>query len=175
MEISSLSVEYVSEDHPGFVASIFEVPNDEILLHDGKVVPSRAFLEREEEFDIVQVSYQELGDNKNKNKNEGIICTRSTDEIYIDRWGMDHFEKQFKQYGIDTIWNWSHDSGMRPCAVYLRHCYLAAQGMGTECFNSFLDDTFLIDRTTTIREYLSQHGEVLETTPPPELRERYSG
>ena len=173
LEISSLSVEYVSEDFPGFVAVIFEVPNDDrIKLKDGKVIPSREFLEREEEFDIISVHYLEWDGRKVEN---GIICTRSTDERYLERWGKEHFEKHFVKYGVDTIWNWAEDSGMRPCALYLRHCYLAAKSMGEECFNSFLDDTFLIDRKTTVREYLSHNPHVLETKPDPRLHDRWTG
>lgn len=173
LEISSLSVEYVSEDYPGFVAAIFEVPNDyKLTLQDGKVIPSLEFWEREEEFDIIPIEYLESDATK---VDLGIICTRSTDETYLERWGEEHFRNKYQQYGLQTIWNWSKDSGMRPCAVYLKHCYLAAMRMGDACLNSFLDETFLIDRTTTIREYLSTNPQVLETETPPELRERYGG
>ncbi|KAL7566993.1 hypothetical protein ACA910_019921 [Epithemia clementina (nom. ined.)] len=173
LEISSLSVEYVSEEYPGFVAAIFEVPNDnKILMQDGKMVPSREFLEREEEFEITSVPYVEWDGTKAEG---GIICTKSTDEMYLERWGQEHFQKNYRQYGIETIWNWPKDSGMRPCALYLRHCYLAAKSMGEDCFNSFLDETFLIDRTTTIRDYMSQNPHVLDTKAPPELLDRYNG
>ncbi|KAL7566995.1 hypothetical protein ACA910_019922 [Epithemia clementina (nom. ined.)] len=171
--MGSLSVEYISEEYPGFVAAIFEVPNDnKILMQDGKMVPSRAFLEREEEFDIVSVPYVEWDGTRAEN---AIICTMSTDETYFERWGKEHFQKQFQKYGIETIWKWPKDSGLRPCALYLRHCYLAAKSMGEDCFNSFLDETFLIDRTTTIREYLSNNPHVLETKVPTGLSERWGG
>ena len=65
--------------------------------------------------------------------------------------------------------------GVRPCAVYLRHCVLAAERMGAACYASFLDDTYLVDRSTTIRQYLAQHPEVMSTPPPPALAERYGG
>ena len=105
----------------------------------------------------------------------GILCTRSTDEAYLQQWGRERFDEHFTKYGVDTIWNWAPDSGLRPCPIYLRHCYLAAQGMGDVCFNSFLDETFLVDRKTTIRQYVQEHPEVLETEPPPDLEERYCG
>jgi hypothetical protein len=70
--------------------------------------------------------------------------------------------------------------------VYLRHCVLAAwncdsegswskDGVGGIAYNSFLDQTFLVDRVTTIREYINQYPEVMETEPPDSLKERYNG
>ena len=168
-ELSSLSAEY-AEGHPGFICSIFEVPNDD-MMENG--LPSEAFLEREEEFNIIEVPYKDFYDADSSKK--AVLCTSSSDEAYFSRWGEDRFEKNYRQYGIETIWGWKRDSGLRPCAVYLRHCYLAAKSMGDECFNSFLDETFLVDRKTTVREYLEKHPGVLDTTPPPELVGRYSG
>lgn len=168
----------------GFVVSVFEVPNDGMMTRDG--VPSQAFLEREEEFDIVHVPYREIdeianadvdSDDKNGKSNQrmGIICARSTDEEYIRRWGQARFDDNYGRYGVSTVWGWTPHSGLRPCAVYLRHCYLAAQSMGAVCLDSFFDETYLIDRTTTIRHYLEQYPEVLDTVPPPTLAERYNG
>ena len=61
--------------------------------------------------------------------------------------------------------------------VYLRHCVLAAKNCGSSecCYNSFLDETYLVDRVTTIRDYLKQHPEVMDTEPPNNLKERYGG
>ena len=171
LQISSLSVEY-EEGHPGFVVSIYEVPNEGMMVND---IPSQAYLEREEEFDIIRVPFAELNENKVASSKTGIICARSTDEAYLKRWGVDRFNVNYKRFGLDTIWGWSKDSGIRPCAVYLRHCYLSAKSMGDVCLDSFLDETFLADRTTTIREYLETHPEILETEPPPELASRYGG
>lgn len=120
---------------------------------------------------------------------EGVICRRSTDEAYLAQWGQAHWEKQYLKYGVKTIWNWERDSGLRPCPAYLRHCVLASwncggtakkdewsiDGEGGLCYNSFLDDTYLVDRKTTIREYLKQCPEVMATEPPESLRERYGG
>lgn len=52
---------------------------------------------------------------------------------------------------------------------------LASKGLGIEAHNSFLDATFLGDRTTTIRQYLSLNPGIMEELPPPELAERYCG
>ena len=47
--------------------------------------------------------------------------------------------------------------------------------MGGEALESFLDDTYLADRKTTLREYLASHPHVMASEPPPSLAERYSG
>jgi hypothetical protein len=62
-----------------------------------------------------------------------------------------------------------------PCRVYLRHCVLAAQRLGSEAHASFLDGTFLADRRTTVREYLAANPGIMEEQPPPSLIGRYSG
>ena len=225
------------------MCSVFEVPNEGltgVVANGGKSgewIPSMAFLEREEEFEIAMVPYEEIStssttsiENNNDCSNsigqsaapsraetslseestvlsinnddvespnmdnidrappkQGIVCRRSTDEAYISQWGQDHFQSQYLDYGVKTIWNWGKDSGLRPCPVYLRHCVLAswnsdsggcswtADGVGGICYNSFLDETFLVDRKTTIREYLKQYPEIMDTAPPELLKERYGG
>eukprot|EP00566_Odontella_aurita_P028636 CAMPEP_0113530680 /NCGR_PEP_ID=MMETSP0015_2-20120614/3076_1 /TAXON_ID=2838 /ORGANISM="Odontella" /LENGTH=191 /DNA_ID=CAMNT_0000429433 /DNA_START=453 /DNA_END=1028 /DNA_ORIENTATION=- /assembly_acc=CAM_ASM_000160 len=187
-EICSLCAELDADggEGPGFVCSIFEVPNNGMMEDPdgtGMFVPSRAFLEREEEFDISLVPFEESDDCSSPvdavgisgKKREGVLCLRSSDEAYITRWGNDRFEKHYGQYGIETIWGWSHDSGIRPCGPYLRHCVLAAEKMGKVCIDSFLDETFLADRKTTVRKYLEKHPEVMEKLPPPHLAVRYGG
>jgi hypothetical protein len=169
-EMSSLCAEYTGDDKTGFVCSAFEVPNTQMMSSDG--VPTKAFLEREEEFDIIEVPFFDYQTNTTS---QGILCTKFTDEGYIQRWGEDRFNDHFKKYGFDTIWGWQRDSGLRPCHVYLRHCYLAAKKMGSLCFESFLDETYLIDRETTIRQYAEKYPSVLESPPPAAFEERYSG
>ena len=173
-EIASLSAELVDdstteEGRGGFICTAFEVDSKD-MMKDG--VPSQAFLEREKEFEIVTVSFYDL---QTGTKHDGILCTKSTDEAYLKRWGNEYFEKEYGPYGIQTIWNWDRDSDLKPCAVYLRHCTLAAQSMGETCYNSFLDDTYLVDRKTTIRSYLEQHPHVMDAKPPPALEGRWGG
>ena len=67
------------------------------------------------------------------------------------------------------------DDELLPCPVYLRHCVLAAEKMGTEAYDSFLDSTYLADRATTIRSYLDKRPDILDSLPPEHLRERYGG
>ena len=54
---------------------------------------------------------------------------------------------------------------------------LAAKNLGLDAYDSFLDHTYLGDRTTTIREYF-QAGlgvGIMDEQPPYALRERYGG
>ena len=69
-------------------------------------------------------------------------------EAYIRTWGEERFTRKWHDNGLETIWNYTPDSGVRPCAVYLRHCVLAAERMGAACYASFLDDTYFVDRST---------------------------
>jgi hypothetical protein len=168
LEMSSLSAEY--EEGQSFICTVFEVPDTD-MMEDG--VPSMAFLEREEEFDIFPVPFEDL--STGMIQENGILCTRSSDQTYLSRWGKERFQEHFEKFGISTIWNWAKDSGLRPCPMYLRHCVLAARSMGEECYHSFLDETFLVDRKTTIRDYLEHYPNIMEMEIPEEFAIRYGG
>ena len=137
-------------------------------MEDG--VPGEAYREREEEFDIQSVPYVDGSDGSVDGGNAdvsfksktGILCVKWTDEEYVAYWGQERFEEKYTSAGIPTIWGWTKDSGLRPCRPYFRLCLNAAKGMGEQCYNSFLDETFLVDRTTTVRKYLEQYPEVIE-------------
>ena len=135
-----------------------------------------SLLEREEEFGFEIVNFTSL-DDSGKDQGEGIICTSSKDEVYFQRWGEERFKSRYGPHGITSIWNdWNvPDSGILPCSVYLRHVYLAAQKAGDHMLNSLLDETYLVDRKTTIREYVNANPDVLLTPPPQSLVGRYSG
>lgn len=169
LQIAAVDAEY-DPGNPGFVVSAFDIPSDEAADQ-----PSIAFRKREAVYDFAKVPLISLDGTESPEKNEGWISVRSTDHGYIEKWGNERFQNQFVNYGVHTIWNWPPDSGMLPCAVYLRHCYLAAKSGGLECFESFLDETFLNDRMTTIRWYLEKNPHVLDALPPPELLDRYNG
>ena len=116
LEMSSLSVEY--KKGSSMICSVFEVPNEGLAAADApgdNFVPSQAFLEREEEFEITKVEYEEIASSGSSEQEikQGIICRRSTDEAYIARWGQERFQKNYLDYGIKTIWNWNE--GIRPC------------------------------------------------------------
>lgn len=161
LRISSLCAE--KADGCGFLATAFQVKNE----------GGEAFLKREEEFGFDLVLFK---GHKTREMGLGLMCVASTDSTYIDRWGESLYQKQYVDRELTGgIWGWDETSGLLPCSVYLRHCYLAAEAQGVEVLNSFLDETFLVDRTTTIRQYLEQNPDVLAVEPPPELVGRYSG
>mmetsp|Transcript_14703 Transcript_14703/g.26213 ORF Transcript_14703/g.26213 Transcript_14703/m.26213 type:complete len:104 (-) Transcript_14703:64-375(-) len=103
------------------------------------------------------------------------MCCRFTDEGFIARYGEAEFENSYGRWGINTIWNWGPASGILPCPVYLRHCVLAAQKQADFVRDSFLDETYLADCKTTIREYLELRPDIMTTLPPDDLIGRYSG
>lgn len=174
LEISSLS----AEKHEGssFVAAVFSIEGE----------TGDNFLKREEEFDFHMVPFTSLRahddikcDGRVSVEGSGValMCVGGKDEHYIARWGQGAYEEKYLARGLPSIWNWSPDSGLLPCAVYLRHCYLSAKKL-TECpeiFSSFLNDTYLCDRVTTVGEYIALHPEVLTSLPPDSLAHRYSG
>ena len=166
LQFCSLSAEPC--EGASFVCTVFEVEDEGM----------DRFREREEEFELVIVPVSSLEAEPAwvpPPTCTGLLCCRSSDEAYIRTWGEERFARKWRDNGLETIWNYTPDSGVRPCAVYLRHCVLAAERMGEACHASFLDDTYLVDRSTTIRQYLARHPEVMSTPPPPALAERYGG
>lgn len=163
LEMSSLSAEECSES--SFVCTVFEVVDNGLGMD--------AFREREEEFELRMVPFEDL---EGRPAGVGLLCVASTDAAYNQAWGEERFKRLYTDNGMTTIWTWPRTSGLRPCAPYLRHCVLAAQRLGPLTEASFLDQTYLVDRETTVRQYLAGAGNaVMSTLPPPELAERYGG
>ena len=168
LQMSSLSAERC--EGQSFVACVFDVPQptDEEM---------EAFRAREEEFELVDAPFTELDTGA---AGSGLICSASTDEAFVERWGQGVFDAKYVQgCGVPTIWGYGPDSGIRPCPTYLRHCVLATSkaGVDARARDSFLDETFLADRATTVRTYLAsdQGAHVMDALPPPSLVGRYSG
>jgi hypothetical protein len=168
----------------GFTAVAFDVKPADVDLH--------AFFLREEEFSLEFVPFTEVqakeGDDGGggggggggtgvQTKATGLMCLASSDEAFKQKWGEDVFECKYRAHGLDTIWGWDENSGILPCSVYLRHCVLAVNKpeFPASLRDSFLDETWLADRKTTVRMYLNTHPEVMECKPPPSLAARYSG
>jgi hypothetical protein len=147
-----------------FVACAFEV------AFEGE---QRAAYElREEEFQVVSAPYTTLDGAL---AGEGLLCAQWTDEGYREKYGDAVYEDRYGRYGVPRIWGWPRNCGATPCPVYLRHCVLAAEKAGSIASDSFLDETWLVDRQTTVRQFLETHPDVMSTRPPPELEGRYSG
>jgi hypothetical protein len=159
LRCSSLSI----EPCPGasLVAAAFTVDMSECQW--------RAFCEREEEYKIARLPLHAASSRTQVDTpvGEGIACIHSTDAELAP--GL------LEDLALPTLWHWAPDSGLRPATVYLRHCLLAARAMG--CEDSFLDETWLVDRKTSLREYIAQTGvdSVLNCHVPPALQSRYGG
>ncbi|CAE8622299.1 unnamed protein product [Polarella glacialis] len=161
-EFCSLSTERCAGR--SIVVSAMEIPRSELTVD---------FYRREEEYDLVLTAFEPLGDGDVGG--EGLLCYPAPDEAFVQKWGEARWQESYGRFGITTIWGHGPDSGVLPCPVYLRHCVLAVTKAGPEAHRSFLDDTFLVDRRTSIREYLERRPEIMELQPPPELAERYNG
>ncbi|KAL9257195.1 hypothetical protein AKJ16_DCAP05641 [Drosera capensis] len=145
-EISSLSVEPCEGEV--LLVTVFEIQKTEIFPEtlDGKPFPNPAVL-------CARYSDEEFF---------SVRC-KGSDEVYYQLYG---------RYGIDKIWR----DDILPCRAYLRHCVLAAKNLGDEAYNNFLDHTYLGDRSTSIREYLTTAGSgIMEEEPPEALKTRYGG
>ncbi|CAK9328963.1 unnamed protein product [Citrullus colocynthis] len=160
-EISSLCAEPCEGEN--IIITVFEIKKSEIP----------AFIQREIEFRFLAVLPETL-DGKLYDK-PAVLCSRSTDEEFFQvrcKGNKDIFFHHYGRHNIYKIWR----DDILPCRVYLRHCILAAKNLGDEAYNNFLDHTFLGDRRTTIREYLTGYGSgIMEEEPPESLKFRYGG
>lgn len=165
-KLASLSAESARSDL-SFVVAAFDVTLDDRQR--------TSFLQREPEYKIVTTPYYELNENNVESDHqqqpagEGVICVASQD---VDL----NMEVPSLLQSLGGVWHWAQDSGLLPANVYLRHCLLATQKAGGIAYQSFLEDTYLADRTTTLAAYLEENGEeVMACLPPPHLAERFGG
>ncbi|KAL0538008.1 hypothetical protein IC582_027002 [Cucumis melo] len=160
-EISSLCSEPCEGEN--IIITVFEIKKSEIP----------AFIQREIEFRFLIVLPETL-DGKIYDK-PAVLCSRYTDEEFFQVRCKGNKDIYFHHYGrrnIDKIWR----DDILPCRVYLRHCVLAAKNLGEIAYNNFLDHTFLGDRRTTLRKYLTSYGSgIMEEEPPESIKFRYDG
>lgn len=165
LECSSLSVE--SCKGSSLVVAVMHLPS----------LDMDALARREEEYELVSTPYHALDSGAGDEPlGRGLLCMPlASDEDFVKTWGHERYEVAYGRHGIKMIWGWGPDSGILPCPVYLRHCVLAAQKAGEVAYASFLDDSVLVNRRTTVRKYLVQRPDIMSTLPPESLRERYNG
>lgn len=96
-------------------AAAFEIPTSELA----------ALLQREEEFNFVEVSFFPLNSDGGGDEplGKGFMCTRSSDAEVLDR--RRHREKYTQalqeHFGFTSVWDQlTSDSGLRPTPVYCR-------------------------------------------------------
>ncbi|KXZ49783.1 hypothetical protein GPECTOR_19g234 [Gonium pectorale] len=152
---------------PSVVVSLFEVPASPSAV--------AAFIAREHEFRFVAVRPTDLAGRPVGRK--AVICAANTDADYAAlRCPPADWEARWGRHGITRVWGAAPGCPpLLPCRTYLRHCVLAARGLGPEAEHSFLHATFLADRKTTVAEHLARDPSIMEERPPPELAERYNG
>lgn len=159
-EVASLSCE--PSEGSELVVALFEVPASPEAVS--------AFIEREHEFRFTAVAAYDLAGQPTGRT--AVLCTRFSDEEYRSRrCPPQEWRRRWGVWGVERVW---HDD-LLPCRVYLRHCVLAARGFCLEAEVSFLDATWLSDRTTSVRQYLQEHPDIMDALPPPELASRYNG
>ena len=181
-EFASLSIEPDQTANP-FIVSVFEIPINEL----------NSFYQREDEFAFKQETVELINTSNIKHNNkrslqllddlintfeskqiEGILCVRSTDNDYIKRWGQEKFDSEWKSVGFNTIWHWN-DEVIYPCRVYLRHCLLSIGKQGDFALNDFMNNTFLSDRKTSIKQYMEKNPDIYDELVPIALQYRYNG
>ncbi|KAK9059424.1 hypothetical protein SSX86_022044 [Deinandra increscens subsp. villosa] len=141
-EISSLSVEPCEGE--SLIVTVFEINKSEI--------PS--YIEREHEFRFLAVQPETLEGSQYNTL--AVLCARYSDEEYFQNrcnGSQEIYHERYGRFGIDKIWR----DDVLPCRVYCRHCVLAAKNIGNAAYDNFLDHTFLADRKTTLRKYLTDN------------------
>jgi hypothetical protein len=168
LEISSLSAEPC--EGASFCGVAFDIPREEWA----------AFVAREDEYVLSASKFRTLDGNV---ASEGMLCTSGSDQLLKERGVWPRYMASLDtlpDQTLRTCWHWAETSGLLPCACYLRHCLLSSRrdGIPDAVRQSFLDDSLLVDRKTTLREYLSRPGvedHVMSSLPPPGLETRYGG
>ena len=176
-EIASLSVEECED--ASFIGCRFEIPMEEY--------PALAM--REAEFNFTAVVTRDVETNEVVGGEEdvkSVCCVRGSDALYTSQYckrvlfeGREEESSKcecvkcaLKEFGEPMIWT---DELIFPTRTYCRHCVLAARGLGKAVEDDFLDNTFLADRKTRLREHLERDPSILEELPPESLAVRYGG
>lgn len=169
MNMASLSVEH-AEGTSSFVSAAFDV----------HLTPSQRidFLERESSYDIAAVPFYTIESSKGdatEYLGTGVICLQGNDQDCYDT-----IQDLAEKIPFSSIWSWPRESGLLPANIYLRHCLLAAaKASDPRASESFRKDTYLVDRTTRLDEYLSKdpsiYQRIMQCEPPTHLAERFGG
>lgn len=178
LRLASLSAEEIeitsdftspAEEAVGFVAAAFDVHLDD--------TQRAAFVERERTYCIAKVPYYDIdSDYVALPKGRGVICLAGSDGGVLSSI-LEPVISQLKDAGR-SVWHWERDSGLLPADIYLRHCLLAVKKAGRVAEASFLEETFLADRRTSLAAYLERDDNmkrVMMAVPPEDLMERFNG
>lgn len=177
LRLASLSAEFINDDTPNSTTDGFVVAAFDVNLNDDQRI---AFVEREPEYSMEIVPFYELSSKEEEEETDpvghGVICVACKDDNNLPP-SLDPPRERLTALGL-SVWNWEYKSGLLPADVYLRHCLLAVKKAGPMAEQSFLDETFLVDRTTTLGQYLSLEGNeksMMNSRPPKKLEKRFNG
>eukprot|EP00302_Diacronema_sp_CCMP2436_P004004 CAMPEP_0179837922 /NCGR_PEP_ID=MMETSP0982-20121206/348_1 /TAXON_ID=483367 /ORGANISM="non described non described, Strain CCMP 2436" /LENGTH=197 /DNA_ID=CAMNT_0021721153 /DNA_START=59 /DNA_END=653 /DNA_ORIENTATION=+ len=168
LEISSLSAEVCAG--ASFCGVAFDILTSEWP----------AFVAREDEYILAPSRFVALAGGEG---GEGMLCTRASDQMLQERGVWPRYLSSLEllpELVPRTCWEWGQGSGLRPCPTYLRHCLLSSRraGVPDAVRQSFLADSYLVDRETSLEAYLAQVGieeYVMSCLPPKGLETRYGG
>merc|ERR1719329_2145617 len=136
-----------------FSACYYEVPSEEFA----------AIQDREDMYEFGQTTVRLAGTDDLR---EGWLCIRTTDEWMRARMGEGAFHEKYGRFGI-ACWDWK--GAILPSRPYLKMCLLAIGSQaGDEAREAFMDDTFLWDQVTTVRQHLLANASLMEE-PLPEI------
>jgi hypothetical protein len=201
-EAASLSIEECddSSDDPSsssssssssLIVTLFEIPYSESA--------AAALLEREHEFRFVAVRPL-CRAGVLEEPHGAVACASWSDDAEYRRLRIrsdDEWRRRYsgvsaisgEAFSIDRVWDERDEAGAEgggggsggdrgtilPCRAYLRHVVLAARSLGEDAERCVLDNTFLADRRTTVREHLERDPSVMLELPPAGLESRYGG
>ncbi|MEP3891236.1 MAG: hypothetical protein ABJN69_12315 [Hellea sp.] len=84
-----------------------------------------------------------------------IICYEGTDhDIDTSLIGVSDIYALYEQYGVISFWHTQH----LPAEIYLKHCLASARALGERYVRNFLDTSFIYDRETSVRAFLTASG-----------------
>ena len=86
---------------------------------------------------------------------KAIICYEGADQL-IDTSivGAPDIYALYAQYGATSFWHTKH----LPAEAYLKHCLAAARELGADYVSNFLNTSYIHDRETSLRTYLTEKG-----------------
>lgn len=141
---------FENPDHETLV-TLFEIPDDEY----------EALVEREIDYNLKSVKFIEL---ETGIEGQGIACCafRSNEEFlnHIDNEPLQKrlYIKKYQDRNRGEVWR----EDLLPCNRYLAFVLSIAHGINEKYLHNILDQSYLGDRKTKIREYLSREHEDLE-------------
>ena len=112
------------------------------------------YIEREHRYAVEEVDVYDI---TSKNTRKALTVVARTDEAYRAIMDDREYYQRVGQYYDGSLWG---RTDVLPLRTYTNNAILAAQELGGNAWvENFLDQTFLGDGSTTIREYYEQYPE----------------